>query len=34
LAPCGVSKSRGATPAIVVATSANRIGLPTIAGSP
>src|SRR5882672_3954370 len=31
--PCGVSKSRGATPAIVVATSANRIGLPTMFGS-
>src|SRR5919201_4238336 len=32
--PCGVSKPRGATPAIVVAASAKRIGLPTILGSP
>jgi len=30
---CGVSKSRGATPAMVVAISAKRIGLPTTAGS-
>src|SRR5579864_1074402 len=32
-APCGVSKSRGATPPTVLENSANRIGLPMTAGS-
>ena len=32
-APCGVSKSRCATPATRAATSAKRIGLPTTLGS-
>ena len=33
-APCGISKSRGATPETVELNSAKRIGLPTTAGSP